>query len=439
VHGRSRSVGFGITHLEGGETAQPSRPAAPGPRRVARPGVALVVGLVLLAINLRLSVAGLPPVLPDLGAQLSLSPAVLSALAAAPVVCFGLFSFCAAPLRSRLGEEATLLGALACILVGLVLRAVAPAVLLFPGTVLACAGIAVANVLSPSLIKRRGAGHVSGLLSIYSVSLMSGATVAGAIVVPIYRAAGDSLVVALGIWTLPAALALVAWVPQLGRPAKGVARPAVEAGRVGILALRRSPIAWQVTLFMGVQSISYYALLSWLPTLLRGRGVHPVEAGLLLGAFSIANVVTGTAAPLLARRIGLRPVIAVAMVWFVVGLFGAVAAPVGSALLWVVLLGLSQGFLLPVALLLMMVRAADGATSAALSGMAQGVGYLLAAGGTFAVGVVHAATGSWAVPIAVLVVDAAAGLLIGWGATRDRIVDGHAAQSGVPLEQPTPR
>jgi MFS transporter, CP family, cyanate transporter len=188
-----------------------------------------------------------------------------------------------------------------------------------------------------------------------------------------------------------------------------------------------------------VQSISYYALLSWLPTLLRGRGVQPVEAGLLLGAFSVANVLTGTASPLLARRLGSRPVIAAAMVWFVVGLFGVTAAPVGSALVWVVLLGLSQGFLLPIALLLMMVRAADGATSAALSGMAQGVGYLLAAGGTFVVGVVHAATGSWTVPIVILVVDAAAGLVIGWGATRDRVVDGHAARQGTPLEQPTPR
>lgn len=399
----------------------------------------LVVGLVLLAANLRLSVAGLPPVLPDLGAQLGLSGPALSALAATPVVCFGLFSFVAAPLRGWLGEERTLFAALACILLGLALRAALPSVLLFPGTILACAGIAVANVLSTSLIKRRGAGHVSGLLSIYSVSLMVGSTVSGAIVVPIYRAAGDSLLVALGMWTLPAAVALAAWVPQLRLASGEAARPAAEAVRVGILALRRSPIAWQVSLFMGVQSISYYVLLSWLPTLLRGRGVHPVEAGLLLGAFSVANVFTGTASPLLARRLGPRPVITTAMICFVVGLFAVTAAPIGTAIVWVVLLGLSQGFLLPIALLLMMVRAADGATSAALSGMAQGVGYLLAAGGTFVVGVLHAATGSWAVPIGILVVDAAAGLVIGWGATRDRVVDGHAPHSGAPLEQPTPR
>ncbi|MBO0705229.1 MAG: hypothetical protein J2P39_07915, partial [Candidatus Dormibacteraeota bacterium] len=158
----------------------------------------------LLAANLRLSVAGLPPVLPDLGVQLGLSGAVLSALAATPVVCFGLFSFVAAPLRGRMGEERALFAALACILVGLALRAAVPAVLLFPGTVLACAGIAVANVLSTSLIKRRAAGHVSGLLSVYSVSLMVGSTVSGAIVVPIYRATGESLLVALGLWTLPA-------------------------------------------------------------------------------------------------------------------------------------------------------------------------------------------------------------------------------------------
>jgi CP family cyanate transporter-like MFS transporter len=400
--------------------------------------VALVVGLVLLAANLRLSVAGLPPVLPDLGGQLGLSGPVLSALAATPVVCFGLFSFVAAPLRGWLGEERTVFAALACILLGLAVRAAVPAVLLFPGTILACAGIAVANVLSTSLIKRRGAGHVSGLLSIYSVSLMAGSTLSGAIAVPIYRAAGDSLLVALGVWTLPAAVALAAWVPQLGLASGEAARPAAAA-RVGILALRRSPIAWQVALFMVVQSISYYVLLSWLPTLLRGRGVHPVEAGLLLGAFSVANVFTGTASPLLARRLGPRPVIATAMVCFVVGLFAVTAAPIGTAIVWVVLLGLSQGFLLPIALLLMMVRAADGATSAALSGMAQGVGYLLAAGGTFVVGVLHAATGSWTVPIAILVVDAAAGLVIGWGATRDRVVDGHASRRGAPLEQPTPR
>jgi CP family cyanate transporter-like MFS transporter len=394
---------------------------------------------VLLAANLRLSVAGLPPVLPDLGVQLGLSGPALSALAATPVVCFGLFSFVAAPLRGRMGEERALFAALACILVGLALRAAVPAVLLFPGTILACAGIAVANVLSTSLIKRRAAGHVSGLLSVYSVSLMVGSTVSGAIVVPIYRATGDSLVVALGLWTLPAAVALGAWVPQLRLASGEAARPAAEAARVGILALRRSPLAWQVSLFMGVQSISYYVLLSWLPTLLRGRGVHPVDAGLLLGAFSVANIITGTASPLLARRLGPRPVITTAMICFVVGLFAVTAAPIGSAIVWVVLLGLSQGFLLPIALLLMMVRAADGATAAALSGMAQGVGYLLAAGATFVVGVLHATTGSWAVPIGILVVDAAAGLVIAWGATRDRVVNGQASHSGGPVEQPTPR
>lgn len=393
----------------------------------------------LLAANLRLSVAGLPPVLPDLGVQLGLSGPVLSALAATPVVCFGLFSFVAAPLRGRMGEERALFAALTCILVGLALRAALPAVLLFPGTVLACAGIAVANVLSTSLIKRRAAGHVSGLLSVYSVSLMVGSTVSGAIVVPIYRATGESLLVALGLWTLPAAVALGAWVPQLRLASREAARPAAEAARVGILALRRSPLAWQVSLFMGVQSISYYVLLSWLPTLLRGRGVHPVDAGLLLGAFSVANIITGTASPLLARRLGPRPVITTAMICFVVGLFAVTAAPIGSAIVWVVLLGLSQGFLLPIALLLMMVRAADGATAAALSGMAQGVGYLLAAGATFVVGVLHAATGSWAVPIGILVVDAAAGLVIAWGATRDRVVNGQASHSGGAVEQPTPR
>jgi CP family cyanate transporter-like MFS transporter len=386
-----------------------------GAGRARLAGALLVAGIVVLAVNLRAAITSLPPVFPELSRSLGLSPAALDLLAAVPVLCFGVFSGAAAPLGRRFGEERVLGAALAVLAAGLLLRGALPEVLLFPGTVLAAGAIALMNVLLGSLIKRRRADQAGLLVGLYLTAMSGGAIVASVTAVPLFEAAGGDGAgsrLVLGLWALPALAAVVAWLPQLRlRTAAAVAAP---GGRRGVRQMARYPLAWQVMAFMGLQSLSYYAALSWFPTMFRDRGLSPEFAGDLLALMNLGNAITAMAVPVLAHRArDQRALVAAAMAATTVGLAGCAYAPVGSAAAWVLLLGLGQGATLGLGIFLTMARAPDPATAAALSGFAQGAGYLIAATGPPLLGVLHAATGGWSVPVAALLVVAAAQLVTG--------------------------
>jgi len=376
-----------------------------------------VAGIIVLAFNLRGSITSLPPLFPELSSSLHLSPAAIAVLAATPVLCFGVFSGVAAPLSRRYGEERVLLAALALLGIGLLARAALPAWLLFPGTVVAAAAIALMNVLLPSLIKRRQPGRAGLLIGIYLLSLAAGAILGSLLAVPMFQASGGSVPLALGVWALPVAVAALAWLPQWRfRTAPAGARP---PGQQPLLKVSRYLLAWQVMGFMGLQSLIYYATLSWLPTLFRDRGADPVHAGTLLALMNIGNAVTLMLVPVLAHRTrDQRWLVALTVASAAVGLAGAWFAPLGGAAFWVVLLGFGQGAALALAVYFTVARAPDPVSSASLSAFTQGAGYLVATIGPLAVGFLHTATGSWTVPVIVLLAVLAAELAVGWGAAR---------------------
>jgi CP family cyanate transporter-like MFS transporter len=413
------------------------RAQSPEPARPQRDVTLLVVGIVVLAVNLRASITSLPPVFPELSAALHLSATSIAVLAAAPVLCFAVFSAPAAPLSRRFGEERVLLAALLLLTGGLLLRGAAPGPMLFPGTVLAGAGVALMNVLLPSLVKRRRPEHAGLLIGGYLLTLASGAVIGSLIAVPVFRAAGGGpgwpVQVTLGLWALPAAGAAVMWLPQIRRRTRpdppGPGRPAREAvgevPRGGLLrggaAVHRHALGWQVAAFMGLQSLYFYAALSWLPSLFRSRGVSASGAGGLLALMNLGNAVTAMLIPVLAHRArDQRLLVVMTMLASAAGLGGSLFAPVGSAVAWTLLLGLGQGAGLALAIFFTMARAPDPVTSASLSGFAQGVGYLIAAAGPLAVGFLHTATGGWTVPVLSLLAVAALELWAGWLAARAR-------------------
>jgi MFS transporter, CP family, cyanate transporter len=399
----------------------------------------LVVGILALALNLRAAITGLPPVFPELSAALNLSSATIAVLAAVPVLCFGLFSGLGAPLSRRFGEERVLLVALLLLACGLLLRGAAPEVMLFPGTVLAGGAIALGNVLLPSLIKRRHPGHAGLLIGAYLLTMSSGAVIGALIAVPVYQAAaGSTAAVAgwpvqltLGLWAVPALAAALVWLPQIRyRTVPDPAGPGTTGRRAPV---NRHLLAWQVAAFMGLQSLTYYAALSWLPTLFRDRGVSPEHAGALLALMNFGNAVTAMLMPVLAHRArDQRPLVLVAGLASAVGLTGALLAPVGTAFVWTLLLGLGQGASLGLAIFFTVARAPDPVASASLSGFAQSVGYLIATGGPLAVGFLHTATGGWDVPVVALlaatVVQLSAGVLAG----RARTLPGPAPPGPAP-------
>ena len=377
----------------------------------------LVVAVAAAGLNLRTAITSLPPLFPDLQTQLHLSTATLSLLAATPVICFGVVSAFTAWLNRRYGEEMILLVALVLLTAGLLLRGVAPEVMLFPGTVLAASAIAVLNVLLSSMAKRRWPERAGLLIGIYLTTLSAGAILSSLLSVPLYDSSG-SVQLALGVWAVPAALAVLLWLPQLRYRTVGLAPAAADGtvvapARAGVKVYRYA-LTWQVTAFMALQSLLYYAALSWLPTIFQDRGDSAVTAGNLLALMGVGNLATSLLVPVLAhRRPSQRGLVVPSLIGTAAGLAGVLWAPLGSAPFWVLVLGVSQGSCLGLAIFFMLARAPDAGVAASLSAFAQSVGYLVASAGPLVVGLLHSATGSWNLPVALLLVLCAAELATG--------------------------
>jgi len=372
----------------------------------------LVVAVAAAGLNLRTAITSLPPLFPDLQTQLHLSTATLSLLAATPVICFGVVSAFTAWLNRRYGEEMILLVALVLLTAGLLLRGVAPGVMLFPGTVLAASAIAVLNVLLSSMAKRRWPERAGLLIGIYLTTLSVGAILSSLLSVPLYDSSG-SVQLALGVWAVPAALAVLLWLPQLRYRTVGAPPATAGAPRAGVKVYRYA-LTWQVTAFMALQSLLYYAALSWLPTIFQDRGDSPITAGNLLALMGVGNLTTSLLVPVLAqRRPSQRGLVVPSLIGTAAGLAGSLWAPLGSAPFWVLVLGVSQGSCLGLAIFFMLARAPDAGVAASLSAFAQSVGYLVASVGPLVVGLLHSATGSWNLPLALLLVLCAAELATG--------------------------
>jgi len=390
--------------------------------------VLLIVGIAAVGLNLRSAIASLPPVFPELQASLHLSSATISVLAATPVLCFGVASGAAAWLSRRLGDERVVLGALVLLAAGLALRGAFPARMLFTGTILATCAIAVMNVLLSSLAKRRWPDRAGLLIGVYLTTMSLATVVASSVAVPLYRHSGGSAGLTLGLWALPAVAGVLLWLPQIGFKTTG------RAASSGITIYRRA-LTWQVTLFMGLQSLLYYAALSWLPEILRDRGDSAGTAGNLLALMALGGFACSMTVPVLAQRHpGQRWLAVPAALALFAGLAGSLYAPLGSAVVWVLILGAGQGASLGLALYFMVARSPDPVTAASLSGLAQGVGYLLASAGTLTVGLLHSATGSWNPPGALMLVLAVTELGIGLLAGRPLVLSRPSTEPASPAQ-----
>jgi len=388
----------------------------------------IVLGIALLAINLRGPIAAVGPVLDLLTGDLALTAVQVSLLTAAPVVCFGAIGVLTPWLTHRVGLDGAAVTALALLSAGLLLRSGPATATLFAGTVVVGAAIAVGNVLLPTLVKRDAPRHPGVMTGVYSTCLTGSAAIGAATVVPISTAYGWR--VGVGIWVVPAVLALVLWAPRIRRAASARARGTATA-RVadlrrpgGVRSLLRQPLAWQVTVFMGLQSAGFYAVLAWLPLINRSAGISAADAGLLLAVVTASGIPMALTVPAWAARCRDQRVFPLVLTLLTTsGFVGVLVAPTAVPVLWAVLIGAGLGGNFPMALTLMVLRTSSPSDTAALSAMAQGIGYLIAATvGPFAVGVLHELSGGWTWPLALLVGLALPQVLAGWGAGRARLI-----------------
>lgn len=384
-----------------------STPSEPGGRRVSPAAVAsgsvgFAVAIIVVALNLRPAVAGVGPVLNTLRHSLGLSSTGASVLTAAPVFAFGAVAPAGPWLARRIGLHRTIMVLIVLVLAGLVVRLGPDVGTLFTGTLIAASAIAAANVLLPVVIKRDFPARTGLLMGLYTTALVGSGAAAAGLSVPVGDAIGHGWRGELGIWALLAAVGVVMWAPYARHDTRVVA---VAAPEESVARLRHDPLAWTVTLFFGLQSLSFYAVLSWLPSLYQDHGYSAGAAGGLLSLSGLVQIPAALVLPSIATRMARQEILVVGCVVFTAGgLAGILIAPTTVPALWVVILGIGQGSAFAVALSLLVLRTRAHGSTAQLSSMAQSIGYLIAGLGPLLVGALHATTNSWHDPFILLLV-----------------------------------
>jgi CP family cyanate transporter-like MFS transporter len=388
-----------------------------------RPSLAMwltAASLLLLAANLRPLFSSMSVLLPDLTQGLGLNNAQAGYLTTLPVLCMGLFAPLAPRLAQRIGIERTLFLVLICIGLGTVLRGSVGVTGLFAGTALAGAGIALGNVLLPSLVKRDYARQAALMTGLYTMSLVGGAALGAAATLPLVHGLGLDWTGGLALWAAPAALALLAWAPAaLRSEGHGSGRRRTRPVR----GLHRDGLAWAVTVFMGLQSALGYSVMGWMAPILRDRGMNGTEAGLVTSISIFTQVVSCLLVPMLASRFRDQRMLAVVLTLITtLSLVGMTAGPL--LLVWPLafIQGIGQGGMFALALMLIVLRSPDSDVAAHLSGMSQTSGYVLACLGPLLIGLLHEWTGSFHAASALMAVLGTISGVAGWLAGRNALV-----------------
>ena len=394
----------------GAAPALTPRPPAAGERA----GAKIVAAVVLLAINLRSVLAGLPPLIADVRADLGLSGAAAGVLTTLPVLCMGAFAPVAPRLAARVPMERALVGCALLTAAGTGIRALGTTGSLFAAGLAIGVAIALAQALLPVLIRTRFAADSGLLTGAFSMALVLGSVIAAGAAEPLLERHGGGEW-SLAVWALPALVAALVWLPAALRPGTTVARG-------GGAPLRGSGLAGAVSACFGIQSMAFYASLSWIPSILEDGGWSSEAAGGLLAFGALCGLVPAFLVPVLAARAPdqMRLLLAIVLVP-VAGLAGVLALP-GLAPLWMIAIGFGQSGALGLALTLPIQRGGDAATVASLTAMALCVGYLVAATGPWLLGAVHDASGDWTAPLIVLIAITLAELVPGVPAARARTI-----------------
>ncbi|MHC6177892.1 MFS transporter [Glutamicibacter sp. X7] len=363
-------------------------------------GTLAVVAVVLVGLNLRMGIASASPLFHELQELLGYGTFVASLLPTIPVLCFAVAGAATSVLIRRTGLELGIALSLVLLTAGLALRVVDSTWALLAGTVVGMCGLAVCNVAMPSFIREHHGHRSASMTAAYTTTMSIGATFASAVSVPLAVQVG-SPTTALALWAIPASLALVAFIPLAFAGGRGKTTTGAHVSPWPLLATGKGLL---FTAVFGVQSLLVYTVVSWLPHILISRGLEPAAAGLMLG------IVQGVSIPavmillwMAAKPHLLRPAFVLTASCSVLGFLTLLVLPVTLSLISAVLIGLGFG-IFPLVMLMLSRSGETAAETTALSTVAQSVGYLIAAVGPFALGLLQGVLGSWTVGLVIVLV-----------------------------------
>ena len=378
----------------------------------------------LVALNLRPAIVAVGPLLSSIGATFGWGESIQGLLGSLPLLAFALFSMIVGALTAKLDSNKVLLWALIALAGGCIVRSLSGECMVWLGTLVIGASIAVGNVLAPAIVKRDFIDTVSFATGAYSACVTAGSAIAGLTASAAANALGGWQP-ALAFWAIPALLAAFLWLLRTKLTTNADSIRTDEKGSIDktclermpkstktdhpvgentqakspLRALLKRPSTWLVTLFMGLQSAAFYTFCNWLPSIAGAAGFSSGEAGVHLFIFQALGIVSGLLIPrfmylrgnqVCAGLLASAPLLVAALGWLL--------SP-HLSLLWSIFGGMGQGASLVVALTLISLRGRTHAETVALSGFAQSLGYLLAACGPFAFGALTETTQGFEAPL----------------------------------------
>lgn len=375
----------------------------------------LIAGIILIAINLRAPITAIAPVLDQIRNTFGMATTEAGTLTTLPLLAFAIASPFCAYLARIYGVERSLLLSLLLIACGIILRSYGPAWALFSGTAIIGIGIAIANVLLPSLIKRDFPHRIALLTCIYATAAGVTAAIFSMVVVPITDWAGSGWRFSLGIMAVLPVLAILVWLPQLRNLSPSQRHAAIPTATQDS-NIWQSGLAWQITFFFGFNSLIYYTIVTWMPQILMDAGYTAAMAGSVHGISQLATAIPGLfLAPLIGRLKDQRAITLGVAAITATALTGLIFVPEWGWL-WAALFGIGSGAGFILGMALIGLRAANAPRAASLSAMTQCVGYLVAAGAPPIIGHLHDLTHSWTMPLSICIALCGIMALLGRGA-----------------------
>lgn len=380
----------------------------------------LIIGVILVGANLRVPLTSAGALVSFIRDDFGISNALAGAITTLPLIAFALLSPFAPKLAGKFGMERTIGISLVLLSAGILIRSAGGIELLFFGTLLIGLAIAIGNVLMPGIVKMNFPLQIGLMTGLYAIVMNVFGALGSGLSIPIASSGNFGWTGSLLVWGVLTLVTIVIWLPQLkkSRPAENSSVQATSG------SLMRSSLAWKITLFMGAQSLIFYTLITWLPTILTANGYDIHLAGWGVFIFQFASIPFTFIIPVIADKMKNQVLIALAASgMIIVGILGLLAGLTQLTLLWIILLGMGNGSAFSLSMMFFTLRTKDGYQAAELSGMAQSFGYLLAAFGPVLVGGLQDITGSWTLPLLLVTLAAAVMLITGIAAGKNRQVN----------------
>ena len=379
----------------------------------------LIIGIIFIASTLRSPLTSVGPIIAPIRDSLGMSNVLAGFLTTIPLLAFALISPFVPRISNRFGMEITLFLSLCLLTLGIVIRSIGSVPLLVIGTFLIGVAIAFGNVLLPGLLKLSFPLHIGLMTGIYSVAMNISATIASGISVPIVEKTTFGWQGALGIWAVLSIIALFLWLPQLkGREKLPAKTKQTQTEKKD--SLWRSPTAWAVTFFMGLQSLLFYSTSAWMPEMLTTEGMEPSQAGWMLSLLQFSQLPMTFIIPIIAGKVKDQRMLVLGIVaLFLLGYGGVLLGSFAFTPLWMIAIGIAGGSAFGLSMMFFTLRTETHMEAAQLSGMAQSYGYLLAAVGPVLFGFLHDFTSSWTSPMVIFLVVSVIMLICGMKAGKN--------------------